>query len=304
MRAASAALIALLNNQREFLLADCLTIVPASGAIIRLTSADHDITVASRYPVLTSPAPQTFRAGGMGIGPTFKRGPSKLVTGTEVDKTSVTIFADPLTQHYAGAPWPAAGAVGAFDEAIVVIEKVITASWADLSAGTIVMFWGRGGTATPTRNALQLEVVSFLDLLAQQQLPKNLYQPGCLHTLYDTGCALSKGAFGTGGTVAASPAPTGQVFAIAGGSPPADGYFTQGIVTFATGALAGLSITVKNYAGGVFTMLTPFPSAPAVGDGFTAYPGCDKTQATCSGKFANLVHFRGFPYIPAPSNAL
>ena len=31
---------------------------------------------------------------------------------------------------------------------------------------------------------------------------------------------------------------------------------------------------------------------------FTAYPGCDKTQATCSSsKFSNLVNFEGFPYV-------
>jgi hypothetical protein len=30
------------------------------------------------------------------------------------------------------------------------------------------------------------------------------------------------------------------------------------------------------------------------------YPGCDKQQATCRGKFANLARFRGQPYVPAP----
>jgi len=47
------------------------------------------------------------------------------------------------------------------------------------------------------------------------------------------------------------------------------------------------------------------PFAPAAGDVFTAYPGCDKTQATCaSPKFSNLVNFEGFPYVPAPETAI
>lgn len=303
MRTASGALITLLNAQRQFYFADCLTIIPASGAIIRLTSADQNITVASRYPTLTSPATQTFLRGGDGIGPTFKRGGSKLIIGTEVDRTSVKLFANPLTDSYGGAPWPAAAASGAFDEATVVIEKVIAASPTDLSAGTIVLFWGRVGQVTPTRHGIDFEVVSLLDLLAQQQLPKNLYQPGCLHTLYDSGCTLSKAAYAQPGVVAASPTPTPQAFAFVADAHTAN-FFAQGMVTFTSGALTGLTRTVKAYAPLVLSTLLPFPSAPAAGDTFNAYPGCDKTQATCTGKFANLAHFEGFPYIPAPVNAL
>jgi hypothetical protein len=42
---------------------------------------------------------------------------------------------------------------------------------------------------------------------------------------------------------------------------------------------------------------------PAPGDTFIAYPGCDKTQSTCSGKFSNLVNFGGSPYIPVPETS-
>jgi uncharacterized phage protein (TIGR02218 family) len=52
-----------------------------------------------------------------------------------------------------------------------------------------------------------------------------------------------------------------------------------------------------------FTLLNPLPLVPSAGDAFTAYPGCDKTQATCTTKFANLGAFRGFPFIPQPETA-
>jgi hypothetical protein len=43
---------------------------------------------------------------------------------------------------------------------------------------------------------------------------------------------------------------------------------------------------------------------PNTGDTFTAYPGCDKTQNTCTSKFNNLVNFGGFPYVPVPEAAI
>jgi hypothetical protein len=44
----------------------------------------------------------------------------------------------------------------------------------------------------------------------------------------------------------------------------------------------------------------PFPYVPEAGDTFNLVPGCDGRQVTCSAKFNNIVHFRGYPYIPVP----
>ena len=85
------------------------------------------------------------------------------------------------------------------------------------------------------------------------------------------------------------------------------GYFDIGSIVLTSGALSGLSKTVKSWIAGLpgtLTLIAPFPIAPAVGDTFTAYPGCDLTQATCSARFANLVNFGGMPNIPAPETAV
>jgi uncharacterized phage protein (TIGR02218 family) len=37
---------------------------------------------------------------------------------------------------------------------------------------------------------------------------------------------------------------------------------------------------------------------PATGHAFQVTAGCDKLFATCRGKFANQLNFRGFPHIP------
>ena len=51
------------------------------------------------------------------------------------------------------------------------------------------------------------------------------------------------------------------------------------------------------------SVVGPLPAAVANGDTFQVWPGCDKVQATCSGKFANLARFRGQPYIPMAETA-
>ena len=84
----------------------------------------------------------------------------------------------------------------------------------------------------------------------------------------------------------------------------ADSYFDNGQIAFTSGANAGLVKAVRQYLGQQFTFNSPLPFVPTAGDTFIAYPGCDKTQATCTTKFSNLVNFEGFPYVPVPETAI
>ena len=65
---------------------------------------------------------------------------------------------------------------------------------------------------------------------------------------------------------------------------------------------AGVTAPSTN-GSGIFVLTQPLPYAPAAGDNFTVYPGCDKSQRTCQLKFNNLANFAGFPYVPAPETA-
>jgi len=58
--------------------------------------------------------------------------------------------------------------------------------------------------------------------------------------------------------------------------------------------------SVKQFSAGAFTLVVPLWQACSPGDTFTAYPGCDRTSPTCSGKFGNLVNFRATPDVPVP----
>lgn len=77
-----------------------------------------------------------------------------------------------------------------------------------------------------------------------------------------------------------------------------------GIVTFATGANAGVSATVARATGGSALWLQyPLPEAVAPGDAFTVSLGCDHTQATCVNLYNNLLNFFGFPQVPPAQTA-
>lgn len=84
----------------------------------------------------------------------------------------------------------------------------------------------------------------------------------------------------------------------------ASSYYDNGHILFTSGVNAGLTKAVKQYFQPQFVFNSPLPFVPSAGDTFIAYPGCDKTQATCTSKFNNLANFEGFPYIPSPETAI
>lgn len=298
MRNASGALITLLGAQNQYLVADLLTIIQANGTITRLTSADFDVVAVSQV----DGASHSFSSKG----PPFTRTKTKLVVGLETDTMTVTLSPDPALHTIGSQPWPAAAVAGAFDEARVIIERAFMATWGDTSAGTLIQFSGRTGKVSSSRSTLVLQIKSDLELL-RAPMPRNTYQPGCVHTLYDTGCGLVKASFAVTGSVQAGSTINLLNTTLA----QATGYFDLGTILFTSGALNGQSYTVKSFTSATSIIpARPFASAPATSDAFTAYPGCDKRghldasgPNTCLTKFNNWGRFRGYPFIPAPENA-
>jgi len=81
-------------------------------------------------------------------------------------------------------------------------------------------------------------------------------------------------------------------------APAPDGWFNDGLLTFTSGAMNGVSIEVKGWDGTQITLFLPMAFQPAPLDTFTIEPGCNKTINNCHTKFNNIVNFRGEPFIP------
>ena len=79
-----------------------------------------------------------------------------------------------------------------------------------------------------------------------------------------------------------------------------DDWFAGGVLTWETGANAGRSIEVKAWtqSNGQIELFLPMGYAIELGDAFRIHPGCDKHLDTCIDRFANVLNFRGEPYVP------
>jgi uncharacterized phage protein (TIGR02218 family) len=131
-------------------------------------------------------------------------------------------------------------------------------------------------------------------------IPPNIFQSSCMHTLFDSGCAVKSATYRTSGTASSVNSNGGIVTTLNA----ADNYYQMGAIKFTSGANVGLTRTVKTYVGGIVTPTKAFPYAIANGDAFTITPGCDHLQnGDCLNKYNNVIHFKGFPFIPVPETA-
>jgi uncharacterized phage protein (TIGR02218 family) len=224
-----------------------------------------------------------------------------LKCGLGVDSVDVQIYPRAGLDVLFGSSLQNCARTGVFDAATVDIFRVF---WSgspgqSFTGGGVVMFAGRVAEIDPAgRSTMKFTVNDFAELL-NMDFPRNVYQPYCPFLLYGPGCGLSKASYTFAGTVASSPTPTAQAFAVSGIS-QANGYFTQGVLTFTSGVLNGLAGTVKQWLNNVATPLQIMPSAPSPGDRVTLYAGCDRTWETCQAKFSNGAMFGGQPFIPIP----
>ncbi len=288
MKSTTTPVLAALNAARAapdapLAFAECFTFTLATGTVLAWTNIDAPITYNG----------VTFSA----TGPLVQGLKSKSSIGLEVDKQQVIIAARP-TDLISGAPILNAIRQGAFDGAIVQRDRVFLASLGGAVIGGVTLFHGRVATIDSVgRTQAQITVASDLVVL-DYDMPHNLYSPTCVHTLYDSGCGVIRGAFSASGTVGA-----GSTAGLINTSVAAAGH-AQGSIVFTSGVNANVRATVKKaVAGASLSLMYPLPSTPAAGDAFTVAFGCDHTRGTCQAKFANLNNFRGFPFVPPPQIA-
>lgn len=111
-------------------------------------------------------------------------------------------------------------------------------------------------------------------------------------------CGLVAATFTTAAEVTS--VTSNQVFT-ASGLAAAEDYYTEGVLTWTSGANGGLRQKVKAHAtGGVLTLSLPMLQTVEVGDEFEIIAGCPKRmEEDCSGKFGNQLNFQGEPHRPS-----
>lgn len=145
--------------------------------------------------------------------------------------------------------------------------------------------------------AFEAEILGLAELLNQPG--GRVFQHGCDLRLGEPECGVDLNAPIHRGNGAVTGVIDGQRYAVSGLEGYGSGWFSGGRLVWDTGANTGAAGHVKTHRASANVELWLTPALPvAVGDQFTITAGCDKTAATCRGKFANLLNFRGFPHMP------
>ncbi|MFZ5544405.1 MAG: DUF2163 domain-containing protein [Pseudomonadota bacterium] len=296
------ALVALLNARAPIECADLYTVTLADGTVYRWSGSDVAITGNGH----------TWQ-----LGPGIERTRLKWTVGVSVDTMGLTLAdsqARPVLINGKGllAFIAAGGLIGAR----VQVDRAFWGFGDPQPVGALLWFTGRVAEVNSvTRWEASLNVKSDLELL-DVMVPRDVYQPGCLNTLYDSACGTARASFTVNGT--ATTATNARRTRFGHNLAQQTGHFDLGVVTFTSGANAGVSRTVRVYNRAppygltgnrgvpdwTIDVLNPWPFAVGVGDAYSIYPGCDKTLATCTWKFNNTPRFRGQPYIPVPETVL
>jgi uncharacterized phage protein (TIGR02218 family) len=186
---------------------------------------------------------------------------------------------------------------GLFDGAEV---RVFLVNWGNPAQGTMALRRGRLGDVLVTPSGVfQSQLMGFGQVL--QQTVGDLFTPSCRADLGDAKCGIDLDAGGWRKPATVTAVTDARTFSIVVTEPRAvDGWFVDGVVTFTSGANAGRAMEVKAWTQvtATVTLFLPMPAPIHLGDTLTLYPGCRKTTADCRDKFANIVNFRGEPFVP------
>jgi len=248
--------------------AQCLRIERTDGVVVALTELDRDVTYDS----------VTYKANASYSPATIDGTASLSVNNTE---TSGFLFLTGIPRDDLQA--------GLFDYAAMHFLII------DYSNNTLVKQLGTGtmGETKITDDAYEIEYRSLTQAL-QQPIGRKFLK-NCGARLGDDRCTVNLASFTVTGSltsVASNKVATDSARA------EIDNHFVYGNFTFTSGLNSGLSREVKAFSGGQFTFFLPFPYDVEIGDGYSAYAGCDKKLATCRDKFNNVINFQGFPDKP------
>jgi hypothetical protein len=293
----NASLAAFFATRRNSIMADLFLIMLQDGTALAWTSYDTTLFVP---PYTYSPLFATGR------GPLIQRKKWALKNTIDVPQMDIVIYTNGVDMPD-GSNLKLSVHNGLFDYATVRLSRVFMPTAGDTSFGAVPLF--TGNVAEIEIDALSITItVKGANIALDQYEPRNQYMPGCIHSVYDDGCAPAPGQPGGG------PARTAYTVAntigagvtrtfIPWGSPPPSNFanFALGYVTFTSGTAQGIRRTIPAGQATATGLGLSYPlyQTPAAGDEFTATYGCQRNRGPngCT-FFANLQHYRGFPNLP------
>lgn len=154
---------------------------------------------------------------------------------------------------------------------------------------TVVAFTGTVASAEFDGSICMLTCTRLSELIGRR-IPAFYYQEQCNWALYSSRCGVNAASRKDSAVLSAVSGETIQSSTFAA---RADDWYENGWVQLATGEKR----FIVKHVGNTLTLMSPFFGLVA-GATVDAYAGCDRTEATCSSKFNNLVNHFGFKRVP------
>lgn len=164
-------------------------------------------------------------------------------------------------------------------------------------AGVAVTFKGRVINVSFKEDSATISCQSNQSSLKRPGL-RRLYQTACPHVLYGPQCTVEKGNFQIQATLSSANGVflTSESFNVSI-NPDFDAtWLVGGVVEFTSGGIINRRFIVS-HSGINITLNLPLKDAIAT-SAVDVFPGCGHDNVTCNGKFSNIVHYGGFPFIP------
>ena len=160
----------------------------------------------------------------------------------------------------------------------------------DELANAVPIFFGVVGSYALEGSEAVLTCQPFGQVL-KRTVPCLSYQIQCNRCLYGAGCNVAMLMFRDTATVATV---SGSTVTSATFDARADGWYRNGWLTNARGEMR----MIVAHVGDTLTLMHPFADL-VTGDTVYAQAGCDRTEATCTAKFSNLVNHLGWARVPS-----
>lgn len=268
MKPGYSGLISLVSGATELPFADCFTLTLLSGTVLRYTNFDVPVTIGSNVFVANAVRIQGLK---------FKQ-----TVGVDIDEQEIDLIYSE-TDTLDGEPVAAALRAHVLDLCEIQRDRAFfdpVAAWPPnpstgaVATGSVMLFKGRvADIQNIGRTTAQVNVKSDLVLL-DIDFPRNLWQTSCLHTLYDSGCGLTKSNYQTAGSVGAGS--TNSTVLLANG-----------------GSGATFEVTMSGAAGAPLSRVV-LTSSAAVNAGYASAPSVTVSDPTGTGA---VVRALWFPFI-------
>ncbi|HEY0411902.1 MAG TPA: DUF2163 domain-containing protein [Allosphingosinicella sp.] len=250
-------------------IAFCWRLERRDGLCLGFTSHDRDLVIDDMaYRAAPGMLPSAvslgdgFEAGGLDVSGAL---------------TSDAIRADDL-------------AAGRWDGAAVALFMV---DWEAPEGERLALAQGELGDVSMKSGGFEAELRGAAARLERPAVEQT--SPECRAELGDKRCRIDMAGRVRVARVAA--APTEGTIEIEA-APAGAGAYAFGRLRWLSGANSGLASGILASTGTVLTLRDPPPHPPAAGDLVEIAEGCDKSFATCTGRFANAENFRGEPHLP------